>query len=223
MAVTNYTSASHAALPGTTDTLAFAGAVVVASLLFCEIRMGTAATLNSIDDSVNGAASWTIVGPTDNVGRQYFAYFQNTAAGTPTLTFNFSASGQAPRYAMGEVTNTIGAGSFDASDILATGTSTTPLANAQTGATSTYAHIGLVSMSANETFTQSGSWTILGVEPAAGTSRLAVVYQEVVSAASRAPTVTGDASTTWIAFSFMVKQNAAAGGTSTLMLQFLGL
>lgn len=81
---------------GTSTTRAFAGAVSAGDLLFFGIRVpDETTTVDSVSDDVNGA--YTLVsGPEDNSGatnlRMYLFCFPNSAAGTPTVTANFSAS-----------------------------------------------------------------------------------------------------------------------------------
>lgn len=208
MSVGNFVSASRSSLAGATDTLVWAP-VSAGSTLFGVIRTGNTSTV-TMTDSVNGSA-WTLIGPVDNgAGRMYFAYFQNTAAGTPTLNFTHNSSGLSPRYAFGEITNALAA-SFDV-QASTTGTSTAITGGiTATTAQAAEAWIGGLSAGGNETFSQSGSWTILGVEPAAGTSRLVLVYQEVSATGTPQAAVTGSSSQAFIGYTVTFRQ---AGGVT---------
>lgn len=215
--IQNVIAASHTSLGGTTDTLAFSGAAQVGDILYGMVRMGTATSLNSVTDSVNGGGSpWTIIGPVDNVGRQYFVYFINSGAGTPTMTFTFGASGQAPRYAFGMIR---GAGT---GAIVGSNTNTNSSANLTAGAINTAGHantiiVGGFSNSVAGTFTQNGSWTVDAVEPAAGTSRIAIVHQSFSSAGSYNAAIDQGASNAWvgIAVAFDVPSSGLNTGSQT--------
>lgn len=77
-------------------TRAFAGAVSAGDLLFIAIRNGSdeTTTITSVTDDVNGA--WTAVeGPSDHASatlRVWVYCCANSAAGTPTVTVNFSGA-----------------------------------------------------------------------------------------------------------------------------------
>ena len=79
---------------GTTFSLAFSGAVSAGSTIgFC-IRVGTSASGFTAGDSVNGANTWTCEAPFNNLAGDTLAcgWFQNTGAGTPNVTVNWTGS-----------------------------------------------------------------------------------------------------------------------------------
>lgn len=217
MTVSNFTSRSDSTLGGTTTTLAYGANVTVGSTLIFMMRMGTGATLISVTDPTNG--SWTIVGPIDNgSGRQYAAYFQNNqATGTPTITATLSTSGISPRWAIAEVVN----GTTASFDVSASGTGTgTALTGGTTGTTAqtNESWVGFFSIASNTTFSQSGSWTILGVEPATGSSRIGIVYQEPNATGAASAAVTSSANAAWIGqtLTFRLSGGGSVTGTASL-------
>lgn len=197
--VTNTTSSSPATAPS--QTLAYTGAVTAGDALVCATRQGTGAT-TTCDDSVNGGVSfpWTVIGPTDNgAGRQYVFVWQNTAAGTPTITLRYNTGSQAPRIVIGEVPSTIGAGSLDATPTGTTNAgSTTASITTATLAQASETVVLAVSAAANQTFTS--SWGTVAIqEPAAASARLCLVYLDVASTTAVTATATLSASAAWIA------------------------
>lgn len=84
------------ATASTAPTIAFPGAVSAGSFLILYVRDGAdeTTTISSVTDSVNGA--WTLLeGPIDHPSatqRAWCYYFENSGAGTPTVTVNLSAS-----------------------------------------------------------------------------------------------------------------------------------
>jgi hypothetical protein len=75
--------------------LAFLSAVGAGSTLFCTVRVGNStASITNVSDSVNG--NWTLVEGPDNASgatNRAFSYiFENSGAGTPTVTVDLSES-----------------------------------------------------------------------------------------------------------------------------------
>lgn len=96
---------------GTTITFAFSGAVTAGSSLWGCCRGLTSTSITAIDDSVNGAGSWTLLGSTLSDGGGHFGgHFKidNTAGGTPTVTVHVSPSGSSLLLAILEVGSTSG-------------------------------------------------------------------------------------------------------------------
>jgi hypothetical protein len=212
MTVSNFVGRSDSSLIGTTSGLAYGSAVTLNSTLIMMIRMGTGSFLNDVSDPTNGA--WTIVGPIDNgTARQYAAYFQNSqATGQPTVTITLSTTGISPRWAIAEIVNAA-ASSFDVS------ASTTGSGTALTGgSTATTAQTNEAWLAANTTFTQSGSWAILGVEPSAGSSRIAIVYQEPNAVGNASGAVTSSVSQPWVGQTLTFRLAGAGSVTATAAL-----
>jgi hypothetical protein len=158
----------------------------------------------------------TAVGPIDNgAGRQYLFYAQNVGAGTHTVRFTPSGSG-APRLAVFDIPE----GQTTSFDVSASNTGTGTAATGGATATTAQANeeaIGAFTFGANETFSQSGAWSIVGVEPAAGTSRLVIVHQTLSATGTPNAAVTGDASAAWIGqtATFRIAGAAATHSLST--------
>lgn len=210
MSVTNYASSSPAT-SGSPFDLALAGASVAGATVASVIRTGSSLTFTANLDPAGANSAMTVIGPIDNgAGRQYFAYAQNVGSGTHTVRWTPSGSG-APRIAAFDIPEGLTT-SFDVSaSNTGTGTALTGGATATTAQANEEA-IGAFSISSNETFSQSGSWAIVGVEPAAGSSRLVVVHQTLSATGTPNAAVTGDASAAWIGqtVTFRISGGAAA-------------
>jgi hypothetical protein len=220
MAIINTNTSSPASADP--QLIAYSAPVTAGNTLIGVIRTGSATTV-TVSDSVNGAWTAGPSHPTDNgAGRQYMFYFMNTAAGTPTVTFDLSAAG-APRLFIGEI-EYADASSFDVGATNSgTGTALTSGATVAT-AKATETAIGAFSVAADHTFVQNGSWVISEVEPAAGSSRLAVVYQDLTSVDTPNAAIDVGGSVAWIGQIITFQTTPpVVGGTGTLMLQFLGI
>lgn len=100
----------------------YGGAVAAGSLLICAVIWSNATTITSVDDSVNGAGSWvhlTDTGiPVDAIGGAAGSHldvwaFYNSAAGTPTITVNFSGSSATRSVVFASYTGIATATAFD--------------------------------------------------------------------------------------------------------------
>lgn len=191
---------NFAALSGAgaaTYNLAFTGPVTAGSTLRASVRTGSSITLNTIFDNVNASVPWVLLGPIDNgAGRQYTAYFQNTLAGTPTVTVQISGVAVA-RIAIWEIVGALPV-SFDVTaGNIGTGS---PLTGGATATTAQANEVwdGAFSNAAVGTFSQNGPWTILGTDPVGATARIAVVYQ-IVSTIGNPNAATNDSGgSAWI-------------------------
>jgi hypothetical protein len=211
MTVTNFNSAAPSS--ANSHDLNYNTSTVAGSTLLALIRCGQSV---SVTCALAGAGTaFTAIGPIDNgLGRQYIFYLQNGPGGTQTARFSYSTS-TTPQIAVAEITDAT-ASSFDVS------ASNTGSASALTGgATATTAQgdeewIGLFSISANQTFSQSGSWSIVGVQPAAGSSRVALVHQTASSTGTPNAAVTGNNSAAFIGqtATFRITSSGASGSAA---------
>lgn len=175
------------------------------------IRTGSATTVSV---ALVAGASFTARGPYDNgAGRQYLFYLQNAAGGSQTVRYTLSAAG-APHLIVAEIPNATTT-SFDVGSAGNSGTGTT----ATGGATATTAQadeewLGLLSFAANQTFSQNGSFAIVGVQPAVGSSRLALVHQTANTTGTPDAAVDGTASAAWIGQTETFRITGGAAATS---------
>lgn len=194
MTVTNFLSGSPSS--ANSHDLVFGTNLTSGSTIIAAIRCGSTITVTAA--TTPGAQALTAIGPIDNgAGRQYIFYRENMGSGANTVRFSYSAS-TAPRICIAEITDAL-ASSIDvnASNTNAGSTSLTG------GATSTTAQaaeewIGFFSIAANQTFSQNGSFPIVGVEPAAGSSRIALVHQTASGISTPNAAVDGNSSSAWI-------------------------
>ena len=215
MALSHTTSASPAS--NQNPVVAFAGAIVTGSTLVAYFRTGSAITLNSIDDSVNGVASWTIGTPTDNgAGRMYECRIENSGAGTPSLTFHCSAA-NAPRVGLAQVDNTSGAGTTDQTAAGATGTATGTLNTNATGVTAQANEtvVSYFSVGGNVTFSGVSGYTQAQAEPAAPSSRASFSYLDVTSTGAQTGAISIDSSQAYIALIRTFKTTPPASTADT--------
>jgi hypothetical protein len=193
MTISNFASASPAS--ASTHDLAFPSNTVAGSTLVACIRTGTATTVTCALVSGSGFTA-RATSPVDNVGRDYYFTLENSPGGAQTVRFTLSAAG-APRILIAEITDALTASVDVAANNTGTGTALTSGATATTAQADEEA-VAFFSASANETFAQNGSWLIIGVEPAAGSSRIALVHQRLTSTGTPNAAVDMNASTTWI-------------------------
>lgn len=174
------------------------------------IRTGSATTVTVANSG--GGNPFTARGPYDNgAGRQYLFYLPNSPGGSFTVRYTLSAAG-APRLLIAEIPTAIAA-SFDVGSAGNSGSGLT----ATGGATATTSQadeewLGLFSYSANETFSQNGSWSIVGVEPGAGASRLVLVHQTVTAIGAPNAAVDVNASAAWIGQTETFRLPTSGGG-----------
>lgn len=217
MTVSNFVAASFSNLAGTQCAITPPTALTPGSTLLAFIRMGSGATLTGVTDAANGAYTIDTGSPVpEGVAQDYWARFINNASsGTPVVTFTLSASGQSPRVAFIEIPNALTAASYDvsASNHAASGTAADGGTTATTGQANEEI-IGFITAGANETFTAGAGYSIVGVEPAAGTSRLVIVHQTVSSIGTYSATATLSASTAWIGQTIAIKITGGAGATN---------
>lgn len=209
MTVSNFAGASPAS--AATHDLAFPSNTVAGSTLLAAIRTGSATTVTC---ALVSGSSFTALGPFDNgAGRQYLFCLQNGPGGAQTARFTLSAAG-APRICVAEITDAQPT-SFDVGSAGNSGTGTA-LTGGATAATAQAAEeaIGFFSDAANETFAQNGSWPIVGVEPAAGSSRIALVHQTLSGIGTPNAAVDGSASAAWIGQTATFRIAGAAAAAS---------
>lgn len=193
MAVGNFASASPSS--ATTHTLAFPSNTIAGSTLIGCIRTGTGTTVTCQLVSGSGLTA-RANSPLDNVGRDYFFTLENGPGGAQTMQFALSIGG-APRILIAEVTDALTTSFDQIASNTGTGTAITSSASPTTSQANEEA-VMFASMSANETFSQNGAWAIVGVEPAAGSSRIVLVHQTLSSVGTPNAAVDGNSSTTWI-------------------------
>jgi hypothetical protein len=211
MTVTLLASAS----PASATTHDLAVTLTAGGTALAGIRTGSSTTVTVAFS--DGTHAFTALGPFDNgAGRQYLFYLQNAPGGAATIRYTLSAAG-APRLAVAEIPNAT-ATSFD---VASAGNSGTGL-NLTGGATATTAQaneeaVGLFSSAANETYAQNGSWPIVGVEPAAGSSRLAITHQTLSAIGTPNAAVDENASAAWIGVTatFRITSSGLSTGTQT--------
>lgn len=211
MAVTNFLASSPSA--ANSHDLTFGTNVTAGATILAFIRTGSTVTVTAAMNPLGSNTAMTAVGgaPVDNgAGRQYLFYLSNVAGGATSVRFSYNTS-TAPRIGILEISDAI-AVSFD---VAASNTGTGTAADGGAAATSAQAAnevIGLFSAAANQTYAQSGSYSITGVEPAAGTSRLAIVHQTVNSIAAYTAAVTLGTSAAWIGQTAVFRITSGGGG-----------
>lgn len=210
MTVSNVATSSPSS--ATTHTLAFPTSTTPGSTLIGCIRTGGTTTVTC--QLVSGSAlTARASSPVDNVGRDYYFTLENSPGGAQTMQFALSVGG-APRLAICEITDALSSSVDQSSSLTNLGSSGTAATTGATGTTAQAAEeaVAFLSFSTNQTFSQNGPWAILAVEPAAGSSRIALVHQTLSSTGTPNAAVDGNSSTTWIGQLVTFRTSAGGGG-----------
>lgn len=194
----------------------FSGAVSSGDVGFLLIQNRTdeTTTITSVTDTSSN--TWTAVAgsPVDHAGgttqRTWLYVCQNMAAGTPTVTINFSGS-ISSTYAAQIFTGAANSGQPDTNDNPADQGSSTALAAGSINPAST----GMVLVASVTTGGVTSSGTTAGYtqQTTAAASRVHLWTKASTSGVAEAMTSTWNASTGWIVFNVNIAPSGGGGGT----------
>ncbi len=183
----------------TSGSIIMPSSVTAGSLILAGWRAANDTTWIQLDDTVNGANSYSPIGGEFDVApaRSRLLYILNSAAGADTLTYQWTPASQ-PRAQQLEF-SAIATSGAPTGSANATGTGTA-LAAGQVLITIvgfTQFIFGFFSVDADVTFSTSGAWTIVTGTNCPDT-RTCFVYQEITSSGWYTPAVNANGSVTWL-------------------------